>query len=55
VPEWYQSLAYNFFLFSVGEHIETMPPRRRERPMPDLIVERKMRELRAQLDAMEKK
>jgi hypothetical protein len=30
-----------------------MPPRRRDRPMPDLAVEREMRELRARLDAME--
>jgi hypothetical protein len=30
-----------------------MPPRRRERPMPDLAVEREMCELRASLDAME--
>jgi Mn-dependent DtxR family transcriptional regulator len=30
-----------------------MPPRRRERAMPDPTVEREMRELRARLDAME--
>jgi hypothetical protein len=30
-----------------------MPLRRRDRPMPDLAVEREMRELRARLDAME--
>jgi hypothetical protein len=30
-----------------------MPPRRRDRPMPDPIVEREMHELRARLDAME--
>jgi hypothetical protein len=30
-----------------------MPPRRRDRPMPDPAVEREMRELRARLDAME--
>jgi hypothetical protein len=30
-----------------------MPPRRREREMPDPAVEREMRELRARLDAME--
>jgi hypothetical protein len=30
-----------------------MPPRRRERDMPDPAVEREMRELRARLDAME--
>jgi hypothetical protein len=34
--------------------IETMPPRRRqERPMPDLAMEREMRELCARLDDME--
>jgi hypothetical protein len=30
-----------------------MPPRRRDRPMPDLAVEREMSELCARLDAME--
>jgi hypothetical protein len=30
-----------------------MPPRRRDRPMPDLAVEREMHELHARLDAME--
>jgi hypothetical protein len=30
-----------------------MPPRRRDRPMPDPAVEREMHELRARLDAME--
>jgi hypothetical protein len=30
-----------------------MPPRRRERAMPDPAVEREMHELRARLDAME--
>jgi hypothetical protein len=30
-----------------------MPPRRRDRPMPDPTVEREMRELHARLDAME--
>jgi hypothetical protein len=30
-----------------------MPPRRRDRPMPDLAVEREMCELHARLDAME--
>jgi hypothetical protein len=30
-----------------------MPPRRRERPMPDPTVEREMRELHARLDVME--
>jgi hypothetical protein len=30
-----------------------MPPRRRDRPMPDPAVEREMCELRARLDAME--
>jgi hypothetical protein len=30
-----------------------MPPRRRDRPMPDPVVEREMRELRARLDSME--
>jgi hypothetical protein len=31
-----------------------MPPRRHhDRPMPDPVVEREMRELRARLDAME--
>jgi hypothetical protein len=30
-----------------------MPPRRRDRPMPDLVVEREMRELHARIDAME--
>jgi hypothetical protein len=30
-----------------------MPPRRREREMPDPAVEREMHELRARLDAME--
>jgi hypothetical protein len=43
--EWYQSLAYNFLFVFCGEQIETMPPRRRERPMPDPTVEREMREL----------
>jgi hypothetical protein len=32
-----------------------MPPRRRDRPMPNPAVEREMRELRARLDAMETK
>jgi hypothetical protein len=31
-----------------------MPPRKRERPMPDLAVEREMCELCARLDAMER-
>jgi hypothetical protein len=30
-----------------------MPPRRRDKPMPDPAMEREMRELRARLDAME--
>jgi hypothetical protein len=30
-----------------------MLPRRRDRPMPDLAMEREMREIRARLDAME--
>jgi hypothetical protein len=30
-----------------------MPPRRRDRPMPDPAVEREMRELHARIDAME--
>jgi hypothetical protein len=30
-----------------------MPPRRRDRPMPDPVVEREMCELRVKLDAME--
>jgi hypothetical protein len=30
-----------------------MPPRRRERPIPDPAVEREMHELHARLDAME--
>jgi hypothetical protein len=30
-----------------------MPPRRRDRPMPDPAVEREMRELRVRLDSME--
>jgi hypothetical protein len=30
-----------------------MPSRRRDRPMPDLVVEREMRELCARLDAIE--
>jgi hypothetical protein len=30
-----------------------MPPRRRDRPMPDLAVEREMYELRVRIDAME--
>jgi hypothetical protein len=43
----------HFSFFFCGEQIETMTPRRRERPMPDPIVEREMRELRARLDVME--
>jgi hypothetical protein len=35
------------------EYFSAMPPRRRDRPMPDPAVEREMRELRARLDAME--
>jgi hypothetical protein len=35
------------------EKISAMPPRRRDRKMPDLAVEREMCELRARLDAME--
>jgi hypothetical protein len=46
----------NYFL-SVAEREEenfpAMPPRRRDRPMPDLAVEREMCELCARLDAME--
>jgi hypothetical protein len=30
-----------------------MPPRRRDRPMPNLVMEREMHELHARLDAME--
>jgi hypothetical protein len=43
----------HFSFVFCGEQIETMPPRRRERPMPDPTVEREMRELHARLDAME--
>jgi hypothetical protein len=35
------------------EHFTAMPPRRRDRLMPDLAMEREMHELRARLDAME--
>jgi hypothetical protein len=35
------------------ENFTTMPPRRRDMPMPDPTVEREMRELCARLDAME--
>jgi hypothetical protein len=35
------------------EHFSTMPLRRRDKPMPDLVVEREMHELCARLDAME--
>jgi hypothetical protein len=44
-------------LFSVVERREenflAMPPRRRDRPMPDLAVEREMHELCDRIDAME--
>jgi hypothetical protein len=46
----------NISFLSVAEEGGTfsiMPPRRRDRPMPDPAVEREMRELRARLDAME--
>jgi hypothetical protein len=46
-----------FFFLSIAERKEenftTMPPRRRDRPMPDPVVEREMHELHARLDAME--
>jgi hypothetical protein len=49
-------LRTNSFL-SIAERKEkknsAMPPRRRDRPMPDLAVEREMCELCARLDAME--
>jgi hypothetical protein len=35
------------------ENFSAMPPRRRDRPMPDPAVEREMCELCARLDAME--
>jgi hypothetical protein len=35
------------------EKFSSMPPRRRDRPMPNPAVEREMHELRAKLDAME--
>jgi hypothetical protein len=38
-----------------GENFTSMPPRRRDRPLPDPTVEREMSELRARLDAMETK
>jgi hypothetical protein len=45
----------NFFSFCSREkrNFAAMPQRRRDRPMPDLAVEREMRELCAKLDSME--
>jgi hypothetical protein len=43
------------FVAEKREPFSAMPPRRRDRPMPDPTVERKMREIRARLDAMETK
>jgi len=49
-------LRTNSFLYVVErkeEKFSAMPPRRRDRPMPDPAVEREMCELCARLDAME--
>jgi hypothetical protein len=43
----------SFLSVAEEKKIISMPPRRRENPMPDPLVEREMCELRARLDAME--
>jgi hypothetical protein len=52
---WYQSTekVLCFCSREKRKYFSAMPPRRRDRPMPDPAVEREMRELRARLDAME--
>jgi hypothetical protein len=52
---WYQKhIKSSFISIAKKEKIFiAMSSRRRDRPMPDPIVEREMHELRARLDAME--
>jgi hypothetical protein len=52
---WYQILEQIIFFLQQREkrNFTAMPPRRRERPIPDPTVEREMRELSARHDAME--
>jgi hypothetical protein len=52
---WYQSLEQIICFLQQREkrNFTAMPPRRRERPMPNPAVEREMHELCARLDAME--
>jgi hypothetical protein len=42
------------FVAERKEYFSAMSPTRRDRPMPDPVVEREMCELRARLDAMDK-
>jgi hypothetical protein len=41
------------FVAEQGEYFSAMLPRRRDKEMPDLVVEREMHELHARLDSME--
>jgi hypothetical protein len=54
---WYQSIEQILCFLQQREkrNFTAMPPRRRERPIIDPVVEREMHELRAKLDSMETK